>query len=90
MFHILILTHFTLKMVAICASETCKNTRRHSPENNRHKNESLLGYGAVQSRRRSLLIALVMEAVRTSETSVYFKEAARRYIPDGCHHYSPP
>jgi hypothetical protein len=28
-------------------------------------------------------IALMMEAVRTSETSVYFNEPTRRYIPEG-------
>jgi hypothetical protein len=28
------------------------------------------------------LIALTMEAVRTSETSFYFKEATRLYIPE--------
>jgi hypothetical protein len=27
----------------------------------------------------------MMEAVRTSETSVYFNETTERYIPDGCH-----
>jgi hypothetical protein len=26
-----------------------------------------------------------MKAVRTSETSVYFNETARRYIQQGCH-----
>jgi hypothetical protein len=30
--------------------------------------------------------ALMTEAVRTSETSVYFNEATRRCIPEGCHH----
>jgi hypothetical protein len=30
------------------------------------------------------IIALMMEAVRTSETSLYF-EPIRRYIPEGCH-----
>jgi hypothetical protein len=29
-------------------------------------------------------IPLTMEAVRTSETSVYFTETTRRYIPEGC------
>jgi hypothetical protein len=29
---------------------------------------------------------MMMEAVRTSETSVYFIETTRRYIPQGCHH----
>jgi hypothetical protein len=28
---------------------------------------------------------MVMEAIRTSETSVYFNETTRRYIPEGCH-----
>jgi hypothetical protein len=31
------------------------------------------------------MIALIMEAVRTSETSVYFKETTWRYIPESCH-----
>jgi hypothetical protein len=30
-----------------------------------------------------LLIALMMEAVRTSETSVYYSEITRRNIPEG-------
>jgi hypothetical protein len=30
-------------------------------------------------------IALMMAAVRTSETLVYFNETTRRYIPEGCH-----
>jgi hypothetical protein len=29
--------------------------------------------------------ALIMEAVRTSETSVYFNETTRLFIPEGCH-----
>jgi hypothetical protein len=29
-------------------------------------------------------IALMMEAVRTSETSVYSNKTTSRYIPDGC------
>jgi hypothetical protein len=33
----------------------------------------------------SLFIDLMMEPVRTSETSVYFNETTRRYIPEGCH-----
>jgi hypothetical protein len=31
------------------------------------------------------MIALMMKAVRTSETSVYFNETTLRYIPEGCH-----
>jgi len=33
----------------------------------------------------SLLEVLMMEAVRTSETSVYFHETTRRYVPESCH-----
>jgi hypothetical protein len=32
----------------------------------------------------SFIDTLMMEAVGTSETSVYFKETTRRYIPEGC------
>jgi hypothetical protein len=32
------------------------------------------------------IIALIVEAVRISETSVYFDEATRRYIPEACLH----
>jgi hypothetical protein len=34
---------------------------------------------------RTAIIALMMDAVRTSETSVYFNGATRRYIPQGYH-----
>jgi hypothetical protein len=27
----------------------------------------------------------MMEAIRTSETPVYFNKTTRRYIPEGCH-----
>jgi hypothetical protein len=30
----------------------------------------------------------MMEAVRTSETSVYFNGTTRRYIPEGCHFHT--
>jgi hypothetical protein len=30
-------------------------------------------------------MVLMMEAVRTSETSVYFNETTRRFISEGCH-----
>jgi hypothetical protein len=33
-------------------------------------------------RTASIIISLVMKAVRTSETSVYFNETTRRYIPE--------
>jgi hypothetical protein len=32
-----------------------------------------------------VVIAQMVEAVRTSETSVYLNENARRYIPESCH-----
>jgi hypothetical protein len=35
-----------------------------------------------------LVIVLMMEAVRTSETSVYFKETIRHYIPEGSNIYT--
>jgi hypothetical protein len=31
------------------------------------------------------LVKLTVATVRTSETSVYFNESTRRYIPEGCH-----
>jgi hypothetical protein len=36
-------------------------------------------------RQQTLYIALMMEPVRTSETSVYYKETTRRSIQEGCH-----
>jgi hypothetical protein len=35
-------------------------------------------------------IALMMESVRTFETSVYFKGTTRRYVPEGCNLHTPP
>jgi hypothetical protein len=32
-----------------------------------------------------MMEALMIVAVRASETSVYFNETTRRYIPEGCH-----
>jgi hypothetical protein len=32
-------------------------------------------------------IALMMEAITTSKTSVYFNTTTRRYIPESCHPY---
>jgi hypothetical protein len=34
-----------------------------------------------------LFIVLLMEAVQTSETSIYFNKTTRRYIPEGFHHH---
>jgi hypothetical protein len=33
----------------------------------------------------AIIIALMMEAVSITETSLYFKETTRRYISEGCH-----
>jgi hypothetical protein len=35
--------------------------------------------------RTSSIIRAMMEAVRTSETSVYFNETTRHYMAEGCH-----
>jgi hypothetical protein len=43
--------------------------------------------GAYCLRHEGIIIAL-MEAVRTSETSVCFKETTRRYIPEGCYFHT--
>jgi hypothetical protein len=45
-----------------------------------YEDHSFLGYTTVQS----IVIAL-MEVLRTSETSIYFNETTRRYIPESCH-----
>jgi hypothetical protein len=37
-----------------------------------------------RSYRGELFIALMMEALRASETSVYFNGTTRRYIPESC------
>jgi hypothetical protein len=42
-------------------------------------------YTDVSAVRTSSVISAMMEAVRTSETSVFFNETARLYIPQGCH-----
>jgi hypothetical protein len=35
--------------------------------------------------KMTAFIALTIKAVSTSETSVYFNQTTRRYIPEGCH-----
>jgi hypothetical protein len=35
-----------------------------------------------------LITALMMEAVCTCETSVYFDRTTRRYVPEGCHFHT--
>jgi hypothetical protein len=35
--------------------------------------------------RTGSIIALMMDAVRTPETSVYFNETTSLYMPEGCH-----
>jgi hypothetical protein len=42
---------------------------------------------------KAMMVALMMDAVRTSDTSVYFYETTRRHIPEGClpsSHTPPP
>jgi hypothetical protein len=39
---------------------------------------------AIYNLKKIAFIALMTEAVRTSETSVYFNETTRHYIPEGC------
>jgi hypothetical protein len=34
------------------------------------------------------MIRAVMEAVRTSETLLYFNDIAQRYVPEGCHFHT--
>jgi hypothetical protein len=41
--------------------------------------------GKYEDDSRGLIIALMMEAVSTSETSVYFYETTKRNIPEDCH-----
>jgi hypothetical protein len=45
------------------------------------------GFRGAYCLRHEGIIAL-MVAVRTSETSVCFKETTRRYIPEGCYFYT--
>jgi hypothetical protein len=69
---------------------SCEISGSHGGE---YENDSFLGYGAVFSRgsrptvQRCVLptIVRIVEAVRISETSVYFHESTRRHIPEGCH-----
>jgi hypothetical protein len=35
--------------------------------------------------RAASIITLMTEAVRNSETSVFFEETTQRHIPEGCH-----
>jgi hypothetical protein len=42
----------------------------------------MLGYLMIFSNEEQTFIAWMMEAVRTSETSVYSNETTRRYIPE--------
>jgi hypothetical protein len=44
--------------------------------------DAVFGYGRFVW-IHDLFIALIMEALHTSETSVYFNETTRRYIPEG-------
>jgi hypothetical protein len=44
----------------------------------------LLKYTDVSEVHTASTIALMMEEIRTSETSVYFSENTLQYIPEGC------
>jgi hypothetical protein len=46
-------------------------------------------YKSVQLIYKYKFIALMMEAVGTSEISVYFHETTLRYTPESCHLYFP-
>jgi hypothetical protein len=63
-----------LKMTAFWDVATCSLT-----ELDRHSR------GAYCLYHQTDYMALMMEAVRTSETSVYFYEITRHCIPEGCH-----
>jgi hypothetical protein len=70
-------------METACFSETLvftyESIRRQNPEK-QHRQVRVQVLTAVS-------VAMLMDVVRTSETSVYtyFKEITRRYIPEGCH-----
>jgi hypothetical protein len=34
---------------------------------------------------RGAMLALIMDVIRTSETSVYFHETTKPYVPENCH-----
>jgi hypothetical protein len=49
------------------------------------EDDSILSYSDVSEVRiAAIIIALIIDAVRASETSVYFNETTRRYIPECC------
>jgi hypothetical protein len=83
--------HFAVAMSLNCGHQRacCEISGSHCEE---YEDDSLLGYSAVYPRSRptlqvriaSIIRTMIMEAVRISETSVYFG-ATRRYIPKGCH-----
>jgi hypothetical protein len=77
-----------------------KSTRRHGLENhhpNFHRRENLIShvlksyyllawwYLALGFNTSVWNHSLMMEAVRTSETSIYFYQTTRCHIPEGCH-----
>jgi hypothetical protein len=83
-----------LMMEAVRTSETSVNfnvtTRRYIPEDSKLnvrsrenlKSHTVNLYGEATLRCTRPFIDLMMEAVRTSETSVNFNETTRRYIPE--------
>jgi hypothetical protein len=57
-------------VIVLAVAIVCEIWSSHGSE---YEDQSLLGF-----------IALMMELVRTSETSVYSNETTLRYIPEGC------
>jgi hypothetical protein len=55
---------------------------RSSGEKPDWADDSLLGKSALRTASIRVMIVLMMEAVHASETSVYFNETIRRYIPE--------
>jgi hypothetical protein len=75
---------------------TYKTTRCPNPEHSRFLEDDSLLWTALRSslkytdvsdvRTVSIIIAVVVEAVRTRETSVFFIETTLRYISESCLH----
>jgi hypothetical protein len=95
--HTLVLAEPRLLTQVLLASCSHSTLYHISPDMNciSFEDFSRLEYSAMQSRwirptfQKWLLspsFFALMEVVRISETSVYFNETTRRYIPEGCHH----
>jgi hypothetical protein len=53
-----------------------------------YEDDSLLRHSAVQPLISSRIIVLMMDELRTSETSASFYESIRPHIPEGCDVYT--